>query len=184
MERTDLETWMTKHPESIHTESKPLLDRGEHDALDHAHRDAWVQAKAIAQKRLREYQTSYGYPASEAFVTREICHDLARELKLNEPEPDDPSHGGEEWVSRSLLDPLEPDAKQKFVDWLHELAKREEHSTWSEIVRYTDRRAKTLIREEHFTDQCEWDPDHRYSLVAARVLRMLIADFEAHAAKG
>lgn len=184
MERRDLEQWIEAHPNAVHAESKALLDRGEHDALEHAHKDAWIRARAVAMQRLREFQTSHGYPASDAFVAREICHELARELKLHEPDLDDSTQGAEEWVSRRILEPLEPEARRLFVDWIHELADKEEHSTWREIVRYTDHRAKDLIREEHLTDECEWDIDHRYSIVAARVLKMLIADFEAHAARG
>jgi hypothetical protein len=180
MERTHLENWIKHHPGSIHADSKALLDRGEHDALDHAHRDAWTQAQRIARKSLRGFQGSNGYPASDAFVAREVCRGLARELKLHEPMPDDPSESEEEWVSKSLLDSLEPEAQGKFVEWIHEMAEKEEHSTWKEIVRFTSRRAKDLIQERQLTDQCDWDLDHRYSIVAARVLRMLIEDFEAH----
>jgi hypothetical protein len=183
MERTDLETWITKHPGAIHDETKTLLDRGEHDALDHAHRDAWIQASNIAQERLRRFQGSCGYPASDAFVAREICHELARELRRHEPHPNDPGQTQEEWVNRSILEALDPEAQRMFVDWIHEMAEKEGHSTWMEIVRYTDHRANALIREGQLTDECDWDLDHRYSLVAARVLRMLIDDFEAHAAE-
>ena len=64
------------------------------------------------------------------------------------------------------------------------MADKEEHSTWRDIVRFTDHHAKDLIREEHLSDQADWDEDHRYSLVAARVLKMLIAEFELRAAQG
>jgi len=64
------------------------------------------------------------------------------------------------------------------------MAAKEEHSTWMEIVRATNRRARTLIRECHMTDQCDWDLDHRYALLAASVVTMLIEDFEAHAVSG
>ena len=180
MERNHLEDWIKHHPGSIHANSKALLDQGEHDALDHAHHDAWTQAKKIAEKSLRGFRGSNGYPASDAFVAREVCRELARELKLHEPTPDDPSGSEEEWVNRSLLDSLEPDAQPKFIEWIHEMAAKEEHATWMEIVRFTDRRAKGLIQERQLTDQCDWDLDHRYSIVAARVLKMLITDFEAH----
>ncbi len=138
MERIDLEDWIANHPDSVHADSKTLLDQGEHDALDHAHRDAWLHAKEIAQKSLRGFQGSSGCPASDTFVAREVCH---------------------------------------------EMSDREEHSTWMEIVKYADHHANNLIQKGHLTDQCDWDLDHRYSLLAARVLKMLIADFEARAAE-
>lgn len=182
MERTDLEDWITHHPDSIHTDSRTLLDRCEDEAKDHAHRDAWIHAKEIAKKSLRRFEHGFGHPASDTFVTREVCHELARELKRNEPAPDDLDQGRDEWLNRSLLDTLDSDARTMFRGWLNELAEKEEHSTWLEIVRFTDRRARVLIREAHMTDQCDWDLDHTYPMVAARVVKMLIAEFEAHAA--
>ena len=182
MERIDLENWITHHPDSIRADSKALLDRCEKDARDHAHQDAWIHAKEIAQKSLRRFEHGFGHPASDTFVTREVCHEIARELKRHEPTPDDLRRGHDEWVSRSLLDALDSEARKLFLDWLNELAEKEEHSTWMEIVRFTDHRARTLIREGHMTDQCDWDLDHTYPMVAARVVRMLIAEFEAHAA--
>lgn len=182
MERIDLEDWIANHPDSIHTDPTTLLNQGEHDAMDHAHRDAWIHAKEIAQQSLRGFGRSSGCPASDTFVTREICHEIARELKRHEPAPEDPSQEKGEWISRSLLDALDSDAQRMFVAWLKEIAEKEAHSTWLEIVHYTDHRARALIRDRHMTDQCDWDLDHRYSLIAARVVRMLIADFEEHAA--
>ena len=183
MERRELENWISHHPDAIHSESKMLLDRGEHDAHDHAHRDAWAHAIEIAEKSLRGFQGSAGYPASDAFVAREICHELARELKRHEPTPENPTSRETEWVSRAILDSIEPEAQSLFVDWVHEMAAKEEHSTWLEIVQFTDHKAQDLIREAHMSNQADWDLDHRYSLVASRVLRMLITEFERRAAE-
>jgi hypothetical protein len=184
MERADLEDWISHHPDSIHADPKTLLDQCENAARDHAHRDAWIYAKKIAEKSLLRFQHSMGYPASETFVTREICHEVARELRRHEPSPEDPDQARGQWVSRFLLDAVDSEGQRIFLDWLIEMAKKEEHSTWMEIVRSTDRRAQTLIREYQMTDQCDWDLDHRYSLLAARVVTMLIEDFEAHAVSG
>ena len=184
MKRLDLEHWIAHHPDSIHADSKALLDRCENDAKDHAHRDAWIHAKEIAQRSLRRFEHGFGHPASDTFVTREVCHDLARELKHHAPKPDAHGRGNAEWLSRSLLDALDSEARGMFLVWLGELAEKEEHSTWKEIVRFTNHRPRTLIREGHMTDQCDWDLDHTYPLVAARVVRMLIAEFETHAAFG
>lgn len=182
MERIELENWIADHPDSIHTDSKALLDRCELDAIDHAHRDAWLEAIRIARKRLRRFEHGFGNPASDTFVTREVCHEIARELKLHEPVPDFRDRGRDEWPGQSLPDALDSDAREKFLDWIEELAAKEEHSTWREIVHFTDRRARSLIREGHMTDRCDWDLNHTYPLVAARVVKMLIAEFEAHAA--
>jgi hypothetical protein len=70
-----------------------------------------------------------------------------------------------------------------FLLWMKDLAGTEEHSAWLAIVRYTHRSARNLIREEHMTDQCDWDLDHTYPMVAARVVKILIAKFHGHAAR-
>jgi hypothetical protein len=176
MERLEVEDWIAHHPQSVHADPNALLDRGEHVVRGRAHLDAWVHAIEIAQKSLRGFRGAHGYPASDSFVAREVCHEIARELKHHEPPPVDPSQS----ISRSLLDALDPDAQRMFLGWLNDLAEREEHSTWRKIVRFTNHRANALILKAHLSDRYDWDLDHRYSLVAARVLKMLIADFEVH----
>ena len=116
MKRLDLEHWIAHHPDSIHADSKALLDRCENDAKDHAHRDAWIHAKEVAQKSLRRFEHGFGHPASDTFVTREVCHDLARELKHHEPKPDAHGRGNAEWLSRLLLDALDSEARGMFVE--------------------------------------------------------------------
>lgn len=181
MERLELENWLTHHPDQIHTDPDALLERCEKEAREHAHRDAWIQAKNVAEKSLRRFETGFiGHPASDTFVTREVCHEIARELKLHEPTPED--YDSQAWLSQMLLESLDPEAQTMFLGWLKDLAKAEEHSTWLEIVRYTHRSARELIREEHMTDDCDWDLDHTYPIVAARVVRLLMAKFQSQAA--
>ena len=50
-----------------------------------------------------------------------------------------------------------------------------------EIVSFTHRIATALIREGHMTRTLDWDFDHSYPRLAARVTEMLIREFEAHA---
>jgi len=181
MERLELENWLTQHLELVHTDPNILLDECEKETKDHAYRDAWARAERIAEKSLRRFESGFvGYPASDRFVTREVCHEIARELKANEPILDEDET--ESWISELLLESLDPEAKKMFLVWLKDLAGSEEHSAWLAIVRYTHRSARNLIREEHMTDQCDWDLDHTYPIVAARVTRILIAKFHGHAA--
>ena len=184
MKRTELEHWIAQHPDSIHADARTLLDRCETKTRDHAQRDAWIHAKEIAQESLRRFEHGFGYPASDAFVAREVCHQIALELKRHEPIVDAESLNREDWINQSLLNSLDSDSRVMFLDWLNELAVQEEHSTWREIVRFTDHRARHLIRERHMTDQCDWDIHHGYPVVAARIVKMLISEFEAHAAFG
>lgn len=181
MERLELENWLIHHPGLVHSDLSVLLDECEKEARDHAHRDAWVQAQKIAERRLRRFESGFiGHPASDTFVTREVCHEIARELKLHEPSPDD--YDNEAWLSQMLIESFDPEARTKFLRWLKDLVDAEEHAAWLEIVRFTDHSARSLIREEHMTDQCDWDLDHTYSMVAARVVRILIGKFQSHAA--
>ena len=46
-----------------------------------------------------------------------------------------------------LLDSLDPKARMMFLDWLKDLARTEEHSACLEIVRFTNRRARGLVRD-------------------------------------
>ncbi len=183
MERLELEKWLTHHPDLVHTDPHDLLDECEKEARGHAYRDAWSRAEQIAEKSLRRFESGFiGHPASDTFVTREVCHEIARELKKNEPVLDD--YETELWLSELMLESLDVEAREMFRTWLKDLMGTEEHATWLDIVRYTDRSARKLIREEHMTDQCDWDLEHTYPIVAARVTRILMAKFHGHAAEG
>jgi hypothetical protein len=182
MERIDMERWLAGHPRSIHDDPQRLLDRCEAEAKDHARHDAWLHAREVAEDCLHRFERRFGLPASDVFVTREVCHEIARELKTHEPSPDD--RVADSWVSPAVLDAFEPEARSLLRDWLEGLAEREEHATWREIVRMTDHIAKSLIRAGHMTDQCDWDLEHAYPRVAERVVRMLIEEYEAHLDRG
>jgi hypothetical protein len=182
MERLELETWLNQHLDLVHTDPSILLNECEREARDHAYCDAWTQAERIAEKTLRRYESGFiGYPASDRFVTREVCHKVARELKENEPVLNDQET--ELWLNEFLLESLDPEAREMFLLWLKDLASSEEHTAWSAIVRYTHRSARNLIREEGMTDDCEWDLGHTYKVVAARVIRILIAKYHGHAVR-
>lgn len=177
MQRTDLETWFTHHPDSIHTDPAVLLDQCESEVRDHAHRDAWIHAKEIAEESLHRFERVFGLPASDIFVTREVCHEIARELRRNEPHPEDDAV---EWVGSGVLEALDSDARRLLQGWLKELAAKEEHSAWREIVYFTDHLARSLIKKANMTSRLDWDLEHSYPHVAARVARMMIREFDAH----
>jgi hypothetical protein len=181
MERLELERWLTHHPNLVHTDARALLDECEKKARDHAYRDAWTHAEKIAEKSLRRFESGFiGHPASDTFVTREVCQEIARELKKNEPILDDSET--ELWIRELMLESLDPEAKEMFFTWLKDLTGTEEHATWLSIVRYTHRIARDLIHEEHMTNECDWDLNHTYAIVAARVVKILIGRFHGHAA--
>ncbi len=179
MERIDLANWLTQHPEAIHADPNDLLEQMETKVRDRAHRDAWIHARDIAEQSMHRFERIFGNPASDTFVTHEVCHEIARELKHHEPHPDD--EDADEWAGQAALDALEPEARLMLHHWLKELAEKEEHTAWLEIVHFTHHLARNLIRDGHMTSSCDWDLDHTYPQIAARVTRMLIREFETHA---
>lgn len=179
MQRRDLETWFATHPQSTEDPPKSLLDQCESEVREHAYRDAWIHAKEIAEESLHRFERVFGLPASDVFVTREVCHEIARELRRHEPHPDDLT--ASRWVRSAPLDALDSEARRLMADWLRELAEKEEHAAWREIVYFTDHLARKLIDQSHMTSQLDWDFDRSYPRVAARVARMLISEFESHA---
>ena len=178
MERREVEQWLATHPESIHADSKALLDRCERDVHVHTHVDAWSHAREIAEHRLHYVEQEFSLPASEAFVAKEICHELARELKRKEPHVTPENEA--DFVADDVIEALEPDARETLRSWIHDLAEREEHEAWLEIVRFTDHCAKALIKRGHLSSKAAWDFDHSYTHNAARVARMLIQEYELH----
>lgn len=179
MERLDLEKYFAHHPNPNCPDPARLLDDCEMEAREYAHRDAWLHAKAVTEDRMRRFERVFGLPASDTFVTREVCHEIARELKSREPTP--PKTESAEWISQRFLEALDPGARTMLREWLLTLAAREEHEAWREIVHFTDHLARKLIREQHMTNRADWDFEHSYPRVAARVARMLMREFEEHA---
>lgn len=179
MKRTEIERRLESHRQP-HTEStQALLDRCESEVHDHAHELAWRRAREVAERTLRRFERGFGLPASEVFVAREICHEIARELRHREPHVEQPLHE-EEWIDAQTLTAFDAEARRMLADWVGELAEREEHAAWKEIVSFTDHFAPTLIRRAHLERDLSWDFDHSYSKLAARIAQMVIDEFEAH----
>jgi predicted nucleic acid-binding protein len=129
--------------------------------------------------RAREWQGEWSPPASEVFVTTEVCHELAWELAHREPEVE---AGAEEHLAGGPVREALPDESwEKVRDWVHQLAAEEEHQAWSEIVRYTVRRAKDIIRKQGFARDTGWDERRRYSEIASHVAQILAREYSLHA---
>lgn len=179
MDRKDVEAWLRKHPPATRVDLKDLLDRCENAVRRHAREDAWLAAKNYAEERARQWHGAWSPPASEVFVTSEVCHELAWELAHHEPEVES---GAEEHLAGGpVCDALPEEAWEGIRDWVHEVAAEEEHRAWREIVRYTDHRAKHIIRSQGFTRDTGWDPDHRYSEIASHVARILAHEYSLQA---
>jgi hypothetical protein len=179
MKRIDIEAWLTTHPTTIHRPARALLDACEAEVRHHAHELAWQHARERAEESLHRFEGGSGMPASEAFVAREVCHAIARDLKHHEPHVERMSE--EEWLGRRILEALDPEARPILHDWLLELAEKEEHEVWQEIVSFTHQLARELVLDLEMTNALEWDFERSYPRLAARVLELVIQQFDAQA---
>ena len=178
MNRVDLETWLDRHPGSIDSPTHALIDRCEAEVHRHAEVVAWKHALRIATTSLRRFDGRFGLPASETFVTREVCHEVARELKRHEPQLERIDET--EWLSRSILDSIDPQARMVLREWLRELAEKEEHRAWQQIVAFTHHVASALIAKAHMTGNLDWDFERSYPRLATRVTKMLLREYALH----
>ncbi len=178
MDRTEIERWLDQHHDSIHLPANDVLDRCETDVRHHARELAWQHARHVVESCLHRYQRSFGLPASEGFVAREVCPEIARELRHHEPHPAHPIPESE-WLDARTLAALETDARTMVAEWLDSLADRAEHQAWLEIVTFTDHFAETLIRRAHMTGELSWDFDRSYPKLAARICELILAEFDA-----
>jgi hypothetical protein len=179
VDRHDVEVYFQSHPPSNRVDVVELLDRCERAARRHAREDAWLAAKKYALERAKRWQNEWSSPASERFVTNEVCHELAWELQHHEPAV---AAGAEEHLVGGLVkEVLSDEAWQVIRSWVLELAAAEEHEAWREIVHFTDHRARHIIRREGFTRDSGWDDDHQYAAIAAHVARILAQEYSVHA---
>jgi hypothetical protein len=179
MDRRTVEDYFRENPPSNRVDVRELLDRCERAAERHAREDAWLAAKAYALDRAQQWQSEWSAPASERFVTHEVCHELAWELANHEPAV---VAGAEEHLAGGFVkEALSNDAWEVIRRWVLGLAAEEEHRTWREIVRFTDRRARHIIRREGFSSDWSWEQDHQYAAIAAHVARILAREYSLHA---
>ena len=179
MDRREVEAWFQRNPPATRVDVDELLDRCERAVRRHAREDAWLAAKKFAEQRAEDWHGEWSPPASEVFVTTEVCHEMAWELKHHEPEV---APGSEEQLAGGpIREALPEDGWEVIRQWVHDLAADEEHQAWKEIVRYTDHRAKHIIRQQGFTRDTGWDANHRYSEIASHVAEILAHEYSLRA---
>jgi hypothetical protein len=173
MNRHEIEHWFEGHPEAVHADPRQLLDRCEREVRGHVAHEAWAHARRIAEERLHDWEASFGLPASDAFVAREVCKEMARELRRRAPRfSPDVAH-----VSSSVLGVLEPAGRELLCAWAAEVTGREEKAIWREVIRFTNDVGRDLVRDG-WSDVPRWDFEHSYSRTAQRVTRLLIREYE------
>ncbi len=178
MHRYQVRRWLEGHPGSVSGDADLLLDRCEQDVRRHAEEDAWAHALAIVRRESRRWNHSFSLPASEAFAGCEVCHALARRIRLQEPHPSQEDEAG--WTDSEIWRALAPEAREVIASWLHDLALETEHDVWRGIVRFVDKRGNGLVREGRLSRQLSWDLDHGYASAASRVTEILAREMEAH----
>ena len=108
-----------------------------------------------------------------------MCQELAAELKRNEPVPEE-GHGGD-YVDEDVLMALEPEARAIVLEYVHDLARGEEHRAWLDVLRFTRERGRALARDDSFSSDLTFEGTHSYAETAARVMDVLAHDFEHQA---
>ena len=138
-----------------------------------------MAAKRYASRRRHHWEEDVGAHASEAYVAREVCHELAEELDRHEPGP---REGDEEHLGGGPVKAAFDEEGWSIVTrWIMTLAREEEHQSWQEIVSYTDHLARELIRKHHLSDDTRFDHAHCFGEVATRIAALLERDYGAHA---
>lgn len=179
METQEALHWLEQHREFVDGDPKQILERCERSVRRHAREDAWVSAKGFVASRRQQQKDFSGGRASEAYVARDVCHQVADELLRHEPhpEPGDEDHLAGGTVKASL----DERGWTALIPWILDVAREEEHRTWLEIARYTDRLAKDLIRDHHLSSETRFDQIKCYGEVAEQIERMLERDYSRHA---
>jgi hypothetical protein len=179
MNRTAILEWLHQHPDLVHGDAEVIVDRCERAVRRHAREDAWVLAMRYVAERQHLWEESLGAHASEAYVAREVCGQLAQALRDHEPAP----HRGDEdhLAGGPVKAALEQQAWEYLIPWIMEVARNQEHDTWGEIVRHTKRHAQELIRSHHLSSDSSFDHTRCYGDVAAQIAGILAHDFSEHA---
>ena len=179
--RTELLAWLRAHRTAVQGDPEEILERAERDARRRAAEAAWLHAKEYAQAELTRWRgRSEGSHASEDCVAREVCHDFARELRHHEPH-DENDADERRWLAPETLGALGEEAREPMRSFLRDVVGEEEHRVWAEVVRFTNHRASSLVRDGVVSTVDGWDETPRYRETAAHVTEILVEDFEARA---
>ncbi len=179
IDREHVLEWLHHHPRSVHGDVALIVARAEREARRHAREDAWAEARDYVSLRRQEWQRGWGFHASDAYVALEVCPRLARALRSHERhvQQGDEKH----LVGDELLRLLEPEALQALSEWALEVGEQEHHRIWEEIVRYTRKRGRQLVRDGQMQRDLDWDHCENFAAKAAQVADILIREFDARA---
>lgn len=179
MDRAGVIHWLREHPEPLSRDPEALVSHCHREVQRHATEDAWLAAKAYVERQEHLFADSWGFPrSSEAFVAREVCHRLARELATHEPQVE--ASDADHLIGPKLLHALDPRTRTVLEKWALDLAESEEHRVWTDIVRMTHAQGKILAKRYHLSTNTR-DESGNYYKKAAGIAHMLAEEFEARA---
>jgi len=144
--------------------------------------DAWREAHDFVEQRMHQWEHEWGFHASDANVALEICPKLARQLREHERhvQPGDEEH----LVGRRLLAMFDSRGRDALREWILQLGEREHHRAWEEVVRYTRRRGRELVRSGRMPRDLDWEHSENFAAKAAAVAAILAEEFETRGRAG
>jgi hypothetical protein len=180
MERNEVLEWLHDHPQEVKESPEDVVTRCEEAVHEHVLAETWHHACELARQRERYWlEDGGGAHASEAFVAREICGKLATELRRLEPVPEARDVGS--YVDARALAQLGAGGRSLMLRYVLDLARREEHQTWCQVMDFTREKGQELARRRTFSKELDFDRTHGYAETAARVMHILAEDFARHA---
>jgi hypothetical protein len=173
---------LEKNPAQVHELPSELVERCEAAVRQHAAADAWEAARAYVEGRMHDWEHAWGGHSSEAYVAKNVTDKLARELKRHEPSVE---AGAEVHLAgEEVLGAIEPEARQKVIEWVCDLARQVEHKVWAEIVRFTKKEGGKLARAHEVSDDVQWDATGDYSEKVKHIARLVLRDYDAQSGGG
>jgi hypothetical protein len=180
MERNEVLDWLHDHPQEVKDAPEDVIQRCEDAVHERVSEETWLHACEVARERERYWRDDGGGAhASEAFVAREVCRELAAELRAMEPMPQ--SGQAPAYVDAASLAPLGRAARTLMLRYAFDLARREEHEIWLHVMDFTREKGLALAQQRGFSKQLDFDRTHGYAETAARVMHILADDFEDRA---
>jgi len=180
MTRQEVLDWLSQHPDTADADPEEALEEVELEVKRHAEELAWLEAKRMAEAQ-RSYWShrSHAMHCPEHWAVKEFCLELARDMKHHEPKPAEGSEA--EFASELYLHPFREEARQRLLEWVHDLAAHEEHRVWREVIRFTRGRPKRWVHDGVFSTEQRWEYTHSYSEAAERAAGLLVRDFDSRA---
>ena len=175
--------WFHDHDDAVRGDPDRLIARAELAVREHADDDAWREARDYIEAKMHQWERGWGFHASDAYVALEVCPQLARQLRAHERHV---QQGDEEHlVGRRLLAMFDPRGREVLREWALEVGEREHHRAWEEVVRYTRRRGRELVRSGRMPRNMDWESNENFAAKAATVASILAEEFDvrSHAAK-